>query len=172
MNAIRSWFHERLPISEDDVRALTNEPVPYHLKRWWFALGGTPAYLFVVQIVTGILLAFYYEASTERAYESVRFITEEAAFGWYLRSVHKWAATLMIAALVLGSMGFAPVALAQNTTPPPAEETTTTTNGVLTGTGLSAGAAAGIIGGLVLIAAVGGSDGTSTTTTTTTTTTK
>jgi quinol-cytochrome oxidoreductase complex cytochrome b subunit len=74
------------------------------LKRWWFALGGTPAYLFIVQIATGILLAFYYEASPSTAYESVRFITEEAAFGWFIRGVHKWAATLMIAAVILHQM--------------------------------------------------------------------
>ncbi len=98
------WVTERLPISGDQLRELTNEPVPYHLKRWWFALGGTPAYLFVVQIITGILLAFYYEAASTSAYESVRFITEEAAFGWFIRSVHKWAATLMIAAVVLHQM--------------------------------------------------------------------
>ena len=98
------WFGERVPVSAGTLRELTNEPVPYHLKRWWFALGGTPAYLFVVQIVTGILLAFYYEASTATAYDSVRFITDEAAYGWYLRSVHKWAATLMIAAVVLHQM--------------------------------------------------------------------
>ncbi|MCE2541537.1 MAG: cytochrome b N-terminal domain-containing protein [Acidobacteria bacterium] len=91
-------------MSAGTLRELTNEPVPWHLKRWWFALGGTPAYLFVVQIPTGILLAFYYAASAGRAYESVRFITEEAAYGWYLRSVHKWAATLMIAAVVLHQM--------------------------------------------------------------------
>ncbi len=101
---LTQWFGERLPVSADTLRELTNEPVPWHLKRWWFALGGTPAYLFVVQIATGILLAFYYEASAGRAYESVRFITEEAAYGWYLRSVHKWAATLMIAAVVLHQM--------------------------------------------------------------------
>ena len=101
---LTQWFGERLPVSAGTLRELTNEPVPWHLKRWWFALGGTPAYLFVVQIATGILLAFYYEASAGRAYESVRFITEEAAYGWYLRSVHKWAATLMIAAVVLHQM--------------------------------------------------------------------
>lgn len=101
---VTQWFEERLPVSVGTLRELTNEPVPWHLKRWWFALGGTPAYLFVVQIATGILLAFYYEASAGRAYESVRFITEEAAYGWYLRSVHKWAATLMIAAVVLHQM--------------------------------------------------------------------
>ena len=83
---------------------MSNEPVPHHLKRWWFALGGTPAYLFVVQIVTGVLLAFYYQPAPETAYESVRYITEEASFGWYLRGLHKWGATLMIAAVVLHQM--------------------------------------------------------------------
>lgn len=103
MTATR-WFTDRLPISGDQLRELTNEPVPNHLKRWWFALGGTPAYLFVIQIFTGILLAFYYRASAVTAYDSVAFITNEAAFGWYIRSVHKWAATLMIAAVILHQM--------------------------------------------------------------------
>jgi quinol-cytochrome oxidoreductase complex cytochrome b subunit len=67
-------------------------------------LGGTPAYLFVVQIVTGILLAFYYQPSTATAHESVRYITEEVRFGWYFRSLHKWAATFMIAAVILHQM--------------------------------------------------------------------
>jgi quinol-cytochrome oxidoreductase complex cytochrome b subunit len=92
------------PLSKAPLAELTNEPVPHHMKRWWFALGGTPAYLLVVQIVTGILLAFYYSASPETAYESVRYITHEAAFGWYVRSVHKWGATLMIAAVILHQM--------------------------------------------------------------------
>ena len=101
MNAVRNWFGERLPVSGRQFRELTNEPVPYHLKRWWFALGGTPAYLFIVQIFTGILLAFYYEASPSTAYESVEYITREVSFGWYIRSMHKWAATLMIVAVIL-----------------------------------------------------------------------
>ena len=98
---LRSWLGDRLPVSGQQFRELTNEPVPYHLKRWWFALGGTPAYLFIVQIFTGILLAFYYEASPTTAYESVEYITREVSFGWYIRSVHKWAATLMIVAVIL-----------------------------------------------------------------------
>ncbi|NIN72239.1 MAG: DUF4405 domain-containing protein [Gemmatimonadetes bacterium] len=104
MRFVRRWFGERLPVTGRQFRELTNEPVPYHLKRWWFALGGTPAYLFIVQIFTGILLAFYYEASPSTAYESVEFITREVSFGWYIRSVHKWAATLMIAAVILHQM--------------------------------------------------------------------
>ena len=98
------WLGERIPISGVQIRELTNEPVPNHLKKWWFALGGTPAYLFVVQIVTGILLAFYYQPAPETAYESVRYITNDATLGWYLRSLHKWAATLMIASVILHQM--------------------------------------------------------------------
>ena len=99
-----AWFQERLPISGEQLRELTNEPVPNHMKRWWFALGGTPAYLFVVQVVTGILLAVYYQASPSTAYESVQHITHKVAFGWYIRGVHKWAGTLMVAAIVLHQM--------------------------------------------------------------------
>lgn len=101
MSFLTDWIRERVPIDGEKLRSMTNEPVPNHMKRWWFALGGTPAYLFMVQIVTGILLAFYYEPSPKTAYESVRYITDEAAYGWYLRSVHKWGATLMIAAVIL-----------------------------------------------------------------------
>lgn len=104
MARVGAWLAERIPINTVQLRELTNEPVPNHLKRWWFALGGTPAYLFVVQIVTGILLAFYYQPSASTAYESVEYITNQAAFGWYLRSMHKWAATLMIAAVILHQM--------------------------------------------------------------------
>lgn len=104
MSAIGQWLGERLPVRGEDLRTLTNEPVPNHLKRWWFALGGTPAYLFIVQIVTGILLAFYYQPSQTAAWESVRWITEDASFGWYLRSLHRWGATLMIAAVILHQM--------------------------------------------------------------------
>ncbi len=104
MSSAREWIGERVPVSLDAVAAMSNEPVPNHMKRWWFALGGTPAYLFVVQIVTGVMLAFYYQPSPSTAYESVRYITEQAAFGWYLRGLHRWGATLMIAAVVLHQM--------------------------------------------------------------------
>ncbi len=99
--SLSNWLKERVPVDAEQLRELTNEPVPNHLKRWWFALGGTPAYLFVILILTGFSLAFYYQPTAEGAYASVRYITEEAAFGWYLRGVHKWAATLMIAAVIL-----------------------------------------------------------------------
>lgn len=98
---LRAWLGERIPVSRAQLEHLTNEPVPNHLKKWWWCLGGTPAYLFVVQIVTGIVLAFYYQPSPATAYQSIEYITNEAAFGWFIRSIHKWSATLMVAAVIL-----------------------------------------------------------------------
>ncbi len=104
MSRLADWFYERVPVTGEQLRELTNEPVPNHLKRWWFCLGGTPAYLFVVQIATGILLAFYYQPSPSTAYESIHYITHQATYGWFFRSLHKWGATLMIAAVILHQM--------------------------------------------------------------------
>ncbi|MDA0837167.1 MAG: hypothetical protein O2857_05225 [Planctomycetota bacterium] len=52
MKAVAQWLYDRIPVNGEQIRELTNEPVPNHLKRWWWCLGGTPAYLFLVQIVT------------------------------------------------------------------------------------------------------------------------
>ena len=104
MSTVARWFRERVPLSGDQLRTLTNEPVPNHMRHWWFCLGGTPAYLFVVQIVTGILLAIYYQPASSTAYESIQHITDDVAYGWYFRSLHKWAATLMVAAVILHQM--------------------------------------------------------------------
>lgn len=95
----RLW--QMMPLDWGKVEEVTNEPVPGHIKRWWFALGGTPAYLFFIQITTGILLAFYYVPSAEQAYESVAAITHAVPFGWFVRSVHKWAGNLMIVTVIL-----------------------------------------------------------------------
>jgi quinol-cytochrome oxidoreductase complex cytochrome b subunit len=95
----RLW--QLMPVDWGKVQEVTNEPVPGHIKRWWFALGGTPAYLFMVQITTGILLSFYYVPSPDHAYESVSAITHAAPFGWFIRSIHKWASNLMIITVLL-----------------------------------------------------------------------
>lgn len=98
------WLRERFPIDQQVLVSMGSEPVPGHLKRWWWCLGGTPAYLFIMQAITGVLLTFYYVPTPDEAYESVHLITNEIRFGWYIRSLHKWCATLMIIALLLHMM--------------------------------------------------------------------
>lgn len=98
---LQQFFAESIPFDWEVLKTLSAEPVPYHLSHWWWCLGGTPLYLFAVQVATGILLTFYYVPDPSGAYESVAHITQEVRFGWYLRSLHKWAANLMIVAVFL-----------------------------------------------------------------------
>ncbi len=99
-----SWWKSRLGFSQGEWREFLEEPIPVHLKRWWFALGGTVAFLFGIQLITGILLAFYYEPTVQGAYRSVEFITFRVPFGWWIRGLHRGAASLMIAALLFHSL--------------------------------------------------------------------
>lgn len=95
------WFLQRFPLNMRFLKAASSEPIPNHLKAWWFALGGTAGYLFLIQVVTGVLMAFYYVPNPEHAYESVQHITQDVPFGWYFRSLHRWSSHLMIVAVIL-----------------------------------------------------------------------
>ncbi|MBI5481005.1 MAG: cytochrome bc complex cytochrome b subunit [Deltaproteobacteria bacterium] len=75
--------------------------VPREIERYPFALGGTAMVLFAVQVVTGLLLASRYVPTPTGAPESVGVITQAVAFGWFVRGVHRAAASLMVAAVLL-----------------------------------------------------------------------
>lgn len=98
------FLRQRVPINVEVFEELSKEPIPNHMRSWWYCLGGTPLMLLAVQAVTGILLTFYYVPSPAGAWESVRTINEGLPFGWWIRSVHHWAAHLMIIAVVLHMM--------------------------------------------------------------------
>lgn len=105
MTNFKNWLSERIPInkvktSEIMTEAL-KEPIPEHMKHWYYALGATPLILILIQIVTGILLVFYYIPSPDMAYESIRYITEEARLGFYIRGLHRWTANLVVIAVFL-----------------------------------------------------------------------
>jgi len=95
------WFKERVPLQIEVFEQLAKEPIPNHMKRWWYALGGTPLVLFGILLATGICLTFYYIPEPGKAYQSVQYLTEQVYFGWYLRSMHRWAANLMVVAVIL-----------------------------------------------------------------------
>ncbi len=99
--ALRRWLAERVPIPIEELRKPLREELPVHLRTWVGWLGGTPLVLFGIQVITGILLTFYYTPDPSRAFDSVRRITFSLRFGWLIRSLHQNAAQLMIVALLL-----------------------------------------------------------------------
>jgi cytochrome b6 len=75
--------------------------VPIHRCTPFYYLGGMAMFLFVVQVVSGVLLSLYYKPSPDQAFESVQAFMTEVDFGWLIRSVHSWAANLLIGVLFL-----------------------------------------------------------------------
>jgi quinol-cytochrome oxidoreductase complex cytochrome b subunit len=91
------WFQERLGLS--GIREfLAHKTVPVHSATIWYYFGGITLFLFVIQVLTGMLLLLYYRPSPSEAYESVQFIMTRVEFGWLVRSIHSWSANLMILA--------------------------------------------------------------------------
>ncbi|MBC8478201.1 cytochrome b N-terminal domain-containing protein, partial [bacterium] len=93
--ALFKWIDDRFQI-QDLVEFLRHKQVPRHGKSLWYYFGGISLFFFLIQVVSGILLLLYYKPGEDSAYEAVQFITAEVEFGWLVRSVHTWAANLMI----------------------------------------------------------------------------
>jgi quinol-cytochrome oxidoreductase complex cytochrome b subunit len=102
--SFKSWWQESFPVDKKELDHAMSEPVPIHMKKWWWALGGTPLLMLIIQIITGLMLVFYYVPNPEFAYESISHITHVTPFGWLIRSIHRWASNIMIAALILHMM--------------------------------------------------------------------
>ncbi|MBS1705827.1 MAG: cytochrome bc complex cytochrome b subunit [Armatimonadetes bacterium] len=99
MSKVQDYLIERLGIADTIVYA-KKKTVPIHKQSFWYYWGGISLFCFIVQAVTGILLMVYYRPGPE-AYESVRQITFETQFGWLIRSVHNWSATIFLVSVFI-----------------------------------------------------------------------
>lgn len=68
---------------------------------WFYTLGSATLFVAVMQIVTGILLTFYYVPTPDHAYDSVVYITTGVPFGWLIRGIHHWGSSAMLVLTVL-----------------------------------------------------------------------
>ncbi len=82
------------------IKDFLNEPMPRGVS-WPQTFGSALLALIVVQVVTGILLSFYYSPNVEAAYESVQYIENHVLFGSIIRGVHYFAASAMMILLLL-----------------------------------------------------------------------
>jgi len=68
---------------------------------WFQTLGFTAMAVFGLQAITGIVLAMYYKPDPQTAYASIEHITNEVTWGWLVRGMHKWGASVMIVVVFL-----------------------------------------------------------------------
>jgi ubiquinol-cytochrome c reductase cytochrome b subunit len=88
-----------LPIDQAFRKSLNHRLSRY--AGWRQAFGGITYLLFMVLVVTGVLLSFYYRPSAEEAYQSIQHVVSGVTMGWLIRDAHVWGANLIvIAALV------------------------------------------------------------------------
>jgi len=69
--------------------------------RWAAAFGSLLLFTFVLQVVSGILLTTCYAPSVGTAWQSVKYIQEEAPLGWFIRGMHHWGSSAMVILLLL-----------------------------------------------------------------------
>ncbi len=64
--------------------------------RWVHYLGGVTVFLFLLQVITGILLMVYYQPTAADAYPSIQYIMGTASLGWLVRGLHAWGSSLLV----------------------------------------------------------------------------
>jgi ubiquinol-cytochrome c reductase cytochrome b subunit len=88
------WLDERVDLV-GVRRALLDRKMPGGLT-WWHTLGSATLVVFMVQVVTGVILAMYYSPSPDHAYDSIRFLQDKVISGSTLRGIHHWGASAMV----------------------------------------------------------------------------
>lgn len=99
MAKVYNWFQERLEIQSiaDDI---SSKYVPPHVNIF-YCFGGIVFTLFLVQVATGFAMTFYYRPSVVDAFASVSYLMTQVNFGWLIRSIHRWSASMMVLMMIL-----------------------------------------------------------------------
>jgi ubiquinol-cytochrome c reductase cytochrome b subunit len=107
------WFDDRLGAARF-VRTALNKVFPDH---WSFMLGELALYCFVILILTGVYLTFFFTPGTKevvyngsyaplkgvsmsQAYESVLRISFDVRAGLVMRQIHHWAALIFVGSII------------------------------------------------------------------------
>ena len=81
-------------------------------------LGSATFTAFIVQAITGVILAMYDRPTPEGAYASIQDITDHVFMGWLVRGMHRWGASVFI---ILTSGTWAACSCSARTSPARAE---------------------------------------------------
>ncbi|MCA9679283.1 MAG: cytochrome bc complex cytochrome b subunit, partial [Myxococcales bacterium] len=92
--SIRDWLDERTGYRKV-VHASLEEPVLGGAKMA-YVFGSVLTFLLLMQMTTGVLLAFYYSPSSTDAWASVANIQDVVTMGWLVRGLHHHGASAMV----------------------------------------------------------------------------
>jgi quinol-cytochrome oxidoreductase complex cytochrome b subunit len=87
-----NWIDKRFPLTSFIEHDLTGYPTPRNLSYWW-NFGFLAGFVLVLQVATGIFLAFQYKADVGLAFDSIQHIMRDVNYGWLLRYIHATGAS-------------------------------------------------------------------------------
>src|SRR3954463_9403771 len=93
------WLEERSGLI-GGVRYFLFRKVPGDVN-WMQTLGSATLTAFLVQAITGVILAMFYKPDPDSAYESVQRISNDIFMGWLVRGMHRWGASGFIILMFL-----------------------------------------------------------------------
>ena len=97
---VGEWLDARLQIGET-IRETAEHPVPRDTASWFYVFGSAALVVFVLQVVTGILLALIYVPSAGEAWNSLQVLNHGIQLGWFIRALHGWGSNFMVAIVLL-----------------------------------------------------------------------
>ena len=97
---IGEWFDQRLKLAAP-VREIAEHRVPRNTASWWYVFGSAALTVFILQIVTGILLALVYVPSGAEAWSSLQALNHSVTLGWFIRAMHGWGSNFMVAIVLI-----------------------------------------------------------------------
>ena len=100
MQQIGEWLDERLQLATT-LRETAEHPVPRETASWFYVFGSAALVVFMMQIITGILLAMIYVPSAGEAWNSLQTLNHSIALGWYIRALHGWGSNFMVAIVLI-----------------------------------------------------------------------
>jgi ubiquinol-cytochrome c reductase cytochrome b subunit len=93
---IGAWLDHR-PKLGAAIRETAEHSVPRSTASWFYVFGSAALTVFLLQIVTGILLALVYVPSAGEAWNSLQVLNHSISLGWFIRALHGWGSNFMIA---------------------------------------------------------------------------
>jgi ubiquinol-cytochrome c reductase cytochrome b subunit len=94
------WFDLRLQLGTP-IRETAEHPVPRDTASWFYVFGSAALTCFMLQLVTGILLALIYVPSAGEAWNSLQTLNHGVSLGWFIRALHGWGSNFMVAIVLI-----------------------------------------------------------------------
>jgi ubiquinol-cytochrome c reductase cytochrome b subunit len=94
------WLDQRLQLGAE-IRETAEHRVPRETASWFYVFGSAALTCFMLQIVTGILLALIYVPSAGEAWNSLQILNHGISLGWFIRGLHGWGSNFMVAIVLI-----------------------------------------------------------------------